>query len=126
MTGTTPLKNAASEAADETVAFLLSKGASPDVLNNNKQTALVFAIHTLCSSTIALLAPVTTKHLGAALDNLAAFKPELTPIVQDLLIRRAALDKYNLGQGVGFATYYGAAAMLKILTKGWNKKTHCG
>ena len=35
---------AALAAADETVAFLLSKGADPDLMNIQGHTALVFAI----------------------------------------------------------------------------------
>ena len=53
-TGLTPLMHAASKAADETVAFLLSKGASPDIIDNTDGSALVMAIHSECSSTIAL------------------------------------------------------------------------
>ena len=55
--------NAASGAADETVAFLLFKGASPDILDKKGNTALVFAIQTLCLSTIVLLAQHTQKSL---------------------------------------------------------------
>ena len=54
--GKTPLMSAALGAADETVAFLLSKGASPDLMDKDGQTALVFAIYSSCSSTIDLLA----------------------------------------------------------------------
>ena len=90
---------AAGRAADETVAFLLSKGASPDLLDNNGQTALVDAIKTTCSSTIDLLAPVTQKGLGSALDYLAAWKTELTPAVKELLVR-ASSDMDALSQGV--------------------------
>ena len=54
---------AARSAADETVIFLLSKGASPDLKNNKNQTALLYAIEAKCTSTIDLLATVTTKGL---------------------------------------------------------------
>ena len=84
--------SAASQAGDETVAFLLSKGASPDLMDNNNCTALDAAIVSKCSSTIHLLAPVTTKGLGEALARLAAHHRELTPAVEDLL-RRAASDE---------------------------------
>ena len=70
--------SAALGAADETVAFLLSKGASPDLMNKHGQTALVAAIQTLCLSTIDLLAPVTQKGLAEALINLATWQTELT------------------------------------------------
>ena len=65
---------AASDAADETVAFLLSKGANPDLMDKNGQTAITLAIQTMCSSTIDLLAPVTQKGLGEALGNLAIWQ----------------------------------------------------
>ena len=108
--------------ADETVAFLLSKGASPDLLNNHGQTALVLAIHAMCSSTIDLLAPVTQKCLDSALRNLAAWRTELTPAVKELLIR-ASSDEEALITGVIWASKMGAASMLKILTNGWDKNT---
>ena len=119
-TGQTSLMSAAMEAADETVAFLLSKGADPDLMNNNGQTALVIAIQTLCSSTIDLLAPVTQKGLGfALLRNMATFQTELTPAIKELLVR-ASLDKDSLRWGVTQAARMGATSMLKILTNGWN------
>ena len=114
--------SAALGAADETVAFLLSKGASPDLMNKDGQTALVFAIHTMCSTTIDLLAPVTQKGLAEALINLATWQTELTPAVKELLIR-ASLDQDTLRSGVEHAAQMGATTMLKILTNGWNKNT---
>ena len=62
---------AAHGGADETVAFLLSKGADPDLMCNNGNTALVVAIQFQRLSTIELLAPVTQKGLRGALENLA-------------------------------------------------------
>ena len=83
---------AALGAADEAVAFLLSKGASPDFMNNNGNTALVLAVSTLCSSTIDLLAPVTQKGLGRALQRLAISQTERTPAVEGLLKRARSDD----------------------------------
>ena len=77
---------AAAEAADETVAFLLSKGASPDLMNKNGNTALGNAIRSMCSSTIDLLAPVTQEGLEGALENFANWPTELTPAIKELLI----------------------------------------
>ena len=99
---------AASRASDETVAVLLSKGASPDLMCKNNGTALAFAIGSKCSSTIALLAPVTKKGLDSALISLAAYHTELTPAVKDLL-RRAASDKDAVKKGVVYATNIGAS-----------------
>ena len=86
------------EAADEAVAFLLSKGADPDLMDEEGRTAFVAAIQTKCSSTIDLLAPVTQKGLGLALVNLATWGVELTPAVKKLLIR-ALSDKDVLIKG---------------------------
>ena len=92
----TPLMYAASRAANETVAFLLSKGASPDLISNNNATALVLAIQMKCSSTFDLLAPVTTKGLDEAIKWLAAFRTELTPAVENLLRARKQKTTFNL------------------------------
>ena len=114
--------NAAAEAADETVAFLLSKGADPDLMDINGDTALGYAIYSLCSTTIDLLAPVTEKGLGKALVKLSDYKAELTPAVKELLIR-ASSDREALLMGVAQSAGMGAASMLKILTNGWNRNT---
>ena len=65
-------------------AFLLSKGADPDLMCNNGNTALVAAIQFQRLSTIDLLALVTQKGLRAALENLAVFKTDLTPAIKEL------------------------------------------
>ena len=75
---------AAHGGSDETVAFLLSKGADPDLMCNNGDTALVAAIQFQRLSTIDLLALVTQKGLRAALENLAVFKTDLTPAIKEL------------------------------------------
>ena len=122
MDGWTALMCAASDAADETVAFLLSKGASPDLMESSGQTALSSAIQSSCSSTIALLAPVTRKGLGKALMTIATSQLEITAEVEKLL-RRAALDQDALMMGVPKAAQFGATRMLKILTESWTKST---
>ena len=114
--------NAALKGADEAVAFLLSKGASPDLVNKCNWTALAFAIQTKCSSTIDLLAPVTKKGLDRALQHLATYHTELTPAVEDLL-RRARSDEDAVMKGLHYATNFGATRMLEILTQGWDKNT---
>ena len=96
--------DAASTASDETVAFLLSKGADPDVLcydgcSRTGYTALEVAIYSQCPSTIALLAPVTRKSLGTASASLALWQAELTPAVEDL-IQRASLDQDDVQVGL--------------------------
>lgn len=88
----TPLMAAAFGGADETVAFLLSKGADPDLMCNNGDTALVAAIQSQRLSTIDLLAPVTQKGLGRALQWLAISQTERTPAVEGLLKRARSDD----------------------------------
>ena len=83
---------AAHGGSDETVAFLLSKGADPDLMCNNGDTALVFAIQFQRLSTIDLLAPVTQKGLGRALQWLAISQTERTPAVEGLLKRARSDD----------------------------------
>ena len=53
--------SAAIQAADETVVVLLSKGASPDLMDNYNATALEHAIQSKCSSTITLGKPSSAK-----------------------------------------------------------------
>ena len=106
---------AAIGAADETVAFLLSKGASPDLMNNNGQTALVRAIQAMYSSTIDLLAQVTQTGLGKVLNNMATWHLANRAAVKELLIR-ASSDTDALISGVTYASQNGATSMLKILT----------
>ena len=84
--------SAAFGGADETVAFLLSKGANPDLMDDNGQTALVAAIQFQRLSTIDLLAPVTQKGLGRALQWLAISQTERTPAVEGLLKRARSDD----------------------------------
>ena len=121
-TGMTLLTFAALGGADETVAFLLSKGVSPDLMDKDGKTALSAAIETMCSTTIDLLAPVTQNGLGLALVFLATWKTELTPAVEELLMR-ASSDEYAKMLGVKQAARHGATSMLKILTNGWNRNT---
>jgi len=113
---------ASQQASDDTVAFLLSRGASPDITDKDNQTALTVAMRNRCSTTIELLAPVTMKGLDEAVKLLASNQTELTPAVEDLL-RRAASDKGVEKRGVVSAAAHGATRMLKILTKGWDQST---
>ena len=75
---------AALNASDETITFLLSWGANPDKTDANGNTALMSAIQSKCSTTINLLAPVTKENLGGALFRLAMDKVELTEEVKQL------------------------------------------
>ena len=120
MSRKTLLISAAVGAADETVALLLSKGASPDLQDMNGHTALMHAIVSQCSSTIGLLAPVKNNCLGDTLGNLALYQIEPTPAVQDFL-KRATMDQDALRMGLVKAAQFGASSILKILTKDWNK-----
>ena len=78
---------AASRAADEAVAFLLSKGANPEIMDKVEMTALAHAILSGSPSTVSILAPVTRKSLDEAIKFLAIKDTELTPEVSDLLRR---------------------------------------
>ena len=116
---------AAMISSDETVAFLLSKGASPDLMDSLNQTALALAAsQSHCSSTINLLAPVTKMGIGNVLGKLALFQAEMTPSVTDL-VRRAFSDAMAFKPGsfkefqnaLDYATKCGAAGMVKEMTK---------
>ena len=104
------------------MAFLLSKGANPDLKNKKGKTALVAAIFASWSSTIDLLAPVTRNCLREALGYMAYWQTELTPAVKELMMR-ASSDKDALKLGVASAAGMGATGMLKILTNDWNRDT---
>ena len=114
--------HAADEAADETVAFLLSKGADPEIMDDREWTALTYAIDSKCPTTIDLLAPATRKCLKKSIQFLATRRAEQTPAVTELL-RRAALDKDTARMGLDFAAKFGATGMLKLLLEGWHKNT---
>ena len=91
----TPLMSAAVGGADDTVAFLLSNGASPDLVDKCHRTALENATDSRRVSTTVLLAPLTKNGRGGALAFLDAHPTEVTPAIQDLL-RREALDQNAL------------------------------
>ena len=74
----TPLMSAAQKASNETITCLLSWRASPDKTNAYGHTALIFGIHSKCSTTINLLAPVTKVNLGETLEWLAKDKVPMT------------------------------------------------
>ena len=109
-------------ASDETVAFLLSKGASPDFVANNNMTALAFAIQSEYATTIDLLSPVTMKCLGGALQCIASYHTQMTPAVESFMTR-AASDKDVTIKDVAYATLFGNIKMSRILTQGWDKYT---
>ena len=75
---------AAEGAADETVAFLLSKGASSDLMDRDGDTALVYAINSRCSDIIDLLAPVTQKGLGRAQRDNGKFKCSVVLVIDEI------------------------------------------
>ena len=104
---------AASRAADEAVAFLLSKGANPEIMDKVEMTALAHAILSGSPSTVSILAPVTRKSLDEAIKFLAIKDTELTPEVSDLLRRE------NTGKWLHIAATYGATGMVNILTECW-------
>ena len=107
---------AARVGADNMVTFLLSVGADPDLTDILDKTALIHAIDNKCHSTIALLAPLTRKSYGAVLASLARSQPpEMTHPLQDL-ITRAAMDPEAVRIGLYYATTFGAAGLLKMLT----------
>ena len=82
---------AALNASDETVSFLLSQGASPNKPAANGHNALVFAIQSKCLTTINLLAPLTHTYLGGVLVRLAKDKVDITADIKEL-VKRAAQD----------------------------------
>ena len=78
--------------ADETVSLLLSRGASPDKTMASGDTALGFAIQSMCPSTVELMASVTRVKLGIALGWLAKYKLELSEEIEKQLVEKAAQD----------------------------------
>ena len=68
--------DAALHAADETIHLLLSKGSDPDATDAQGYSALVAAIISRSTSTIAILAPLTTTSVEKALRGLAEHQLE--------------------------------------------------
>ena len=106
---------AAEQAADDTVSFLLSWGASPDKLANNGSTALMDAITSKCISTINLLAPKTQVNLEGALHWLARFKIE--PVTGELkkLVVRVAQDRETAIKGLEGVTKFGSSELVHLM-----------
>ena len=81
------MMSAALHASDETVSYLLSLGASPDVTDVKNRTALMDAIESKCASTINLLAPVhyvqfvkydvTVSFMAQVLDTVTYLVPQV-------------------------------------------------
>ena len=113
----TPLIVAACNASDKTVSSLLSWGASPDQTDVNKNTALLGAIQSQCTTTITLLAPVTNVRLEAALGCLARDRIELEPRPLELLVERAAEDKDAALMGILHSAKFGASKIIELLAK---------
>ena len=125
---------AALHASDETVSMLLWKGADPNATDFKGYSALTAATISGCSSTVSLLAPVTTTALEKALRSLAEHQRELTPPIADLVSRAAERHtKRECGcgfffsrecsaiRGLDYATAHGHSRMVEILTRGWPK-----
>ena len=110
---------AALTGSDATVAALLARGARPDSTDDNGQTALVAAIQSGVSLTIALLAPVTNTGLGKALGFLARDQVSMSPPATRELVERAARDPETALEGLEWAVMWGAGEMVEILTQGW-------
>ena len=85
--------DAALLAQDGMVNLLLSMGASPDKIDDDGRSALIFAIQSKCLTTINLLALVTQVKLGWALYFLARYKIEVMTGELRQLVERAAQDR---------------------------------
>ena len=115
--GKTPLMSAALEAADETVSFLLSLGASADKTDADGHPVLMYAIQSKCFDTMNLLAPKTLMNLGGSLYWLAFFKVKLVTGELTQLVERAVQDREAAIEGLEAAAKYGSHAMLDMIAK---------
>ena len=105
---------AALSAADETVAALLACSANPKKTSSAGNTALMLAIRSGCSSTIGLLAPVTSTGMGEALEKLAREQVAVTPDIRQL-VEKAAEDQEAGRRGLEAAVKYGHVDIVKLL-----------
>ena len=105
--------------SDATVAALLARGAGPARTDDQGKTALVAAIQSGVSFTIALLAPVTNTGLGKALQFLAQFQVSVSPPATRELVERAARDPETALEGLRWAVVWGAGELVEMLTRGW-------
>ena len=107
--------SASINAADETVSFFLSRGASPDKTDANGNTALIYAIHSKCVTTMSLLAPVTRINLRGALIQLSKYNGELTTEELIHLVERAAQDRDTAIGGLLAAAMFGSSKMITLI-----------
>ena len=106
---------AAREASDDTVSLLLAMGASPNQTNANGNTALIFAIQSMCLTTINLLAPLTQANLGKALQQLARDKIDPTTGELRRLVERAAHDMDAVIGGLTAAVTHGCSDLILLI-----------
>ena len=118
---------AALNASDETVSFLLSQGASPNKPAANGHNALVFAIQSKCLTTINLLAPLTHTYLGGVLVRLAKDKVDITADIKEL-VKRAAQDNDTALEGFLAAEMFGSSELIHQMShfvkNGWSTEIY--
>ena len=120
----TPLMAAALSGADKSVRLLLKYGAHPDVTDKDDNTALLAAVEAGATTTIDILAPVTSVGYSVAqtVDLMAKYhhKIKLTKPLKGFL-RRCSENHNVLEQGILSACHYGAVDLFNQLTQGFSK-----
>ena len=111
----TPLMSAARQGGVETVKVLLNKGADPDILDVNGETALSRAIKAEDSPTVELLAQMTNTSLRDSLSALARSSMSISPIVESF-VARCARDSEAVVSGLKTASLFAHITILHLLT----------
>ena len=92
--------SAAQNGASEAVEELLQRGANPNALNRDGDTALTLALSENSSSVISMLAPVTCAGAKRLLNVLGERKIELTEPIKDFIERAGEDDQDVLTEGL--------------------------
>ena len=114
---------AALSGADKSVRLLLKYGAHPDAMDKDDNTALLAAVEAMATTTIDILAPVTSVGYSVAqtVDLMSKYHHNIK-LTQPLkgFLRRCSESQDVLEQGILSACHYGAGNIFNQFTQGFS------